>query len=177
MTQEAKGTSAANLDTIPHLVSLLRTFDNACLVTRQRTGTLRSRPMAIARVDADATVWFFTSKGSPKVTELASDERSLIAFQSATRFASLFGICEVSSDQGLIDELWKESYRAWYDDNHDPEIALLRFTPYEAEFWDNSGVKGLRYILLAAKAYMSGQTLADRMGGGEDSGAHAKVKL
>lgn len=176
MTEHLNSPSVVSIDTVVHLVSILRTFENACLVTRQRTGALHSRPMAIARVDPDATVWFFTSRGSPKVAELAEDKRSLIAFQSSTRFASMFGLCELSTDQVMIDELWKEAYRVWYDDNHDPTIALLRFTPYEAEFWDNSGIKGLKYVLLAAKAYVSGTPLGPSSVV-DDPAAHAKLKL
>lgn len=160
-----------------HLVSLLRDFETASLVTRERSGTLHSRPMSIASVDDDATIWFFTSNGSPKVAELASDERSLISFAGVTRFASLFGICELSTDQGVIDALWKESYRVWYDGNHDPQIVLLRFTPYEAEYWDNSGVNGLKYILRAAKAYVSGRPLSNNTTMRDDASAHAKLQL
>lgn len=160
-----------------HLVSLLRDFETASLVTRERSGTLHSRPMSIASVDDDATIWFFTSNGSPKVAELASDERSLISFAGVTRFASLYGICELSTDQDMIDALWKDSYRIWYDGNHDPEIVLLRFTPYEAEYWDNSGVSGLKYILRAAKAYVSGRPMSDNKTLRHDPAAHAKLHL
>lgn len=176
-TQAALDTDAAVDENLLHLVSLLREFETANLVTRERSGGLHSRPMTVAGVDDDATIWFFTSKTSPKVSELATDERALLSFQGITRFASLYGICEVSTDQDMIDALWKEGYRIWYSDNHDPEIVLLRFTPYEAEYWDQSGVQGLKYMLRAARAYVSGKPLNDHRTLSNNPSSHAKLQL
>lgn len=167
---------SADIDNLSHLVSLLRDFETASLVTRERSGTLHSRPMAIANIDDDATIWFFTSKDSAKVKELQADERTLISFQGVTRFASLYGICEVNNSQEMVDALWKDRYRVWYADSADPEIVLLRFTPYEAEFWDSSGVKGLTYVLRAAKAYVTGRPASDR-GFWQPTSDHAKLHL
>jgi general stress protein 26 len=177
MSQTLDKTNTNVDENLSHLVSLLREFQTASLVTRERTGTLHSRPMSVAAVDDDASIWFFTSKGSPKVAEISSDERALVSFQGTTRFASLYGICEVSADRDMLTALWQESYRVWYDSNHDPEIVLLRFTPYEAEYWDTSGLRGLKYILRAAKAYVSGRPLSERPEGTAEPATHAKLQL
>lgn len=176
-TGAAVATEVAVDENLLHLVSLLREFETANLVTRARSGALHSRPMTVAAVDDDATIWFFTSKNSPKVAELERDERALLSFQGVTRFASLYGIGEVSTDQEMIDALWKEGYRVWYSDSHDPEIVLLRFTPYEAEYWDQSGVQGLKYMLRAARAYVSGKPLSDHRSLSHDPHTHAKLHL
>ena len=53
-----------------HLVKIIREYNCGMLCTRTRDGQLRSRPMAIARVDDDGDVWFATSIDTPKVRDL-----------------------------------------------------------------------------------------------------------
>ena len=162
---------------MPHLVALLRDFDTATLITRDRAGDLHARPMSVASVDDDATMWFFTSNTSTKVHELLADERTLVSLQGPTCFAALNGCCDVDNDPAKIEALWKESYRTWYAGKDDPDLVLLRFTPYDAEYWDNSGVQGLKYILRAAKAYISGRPLKRTTEQSDDPSIHAKLAL
>ena len=49
------------------LRELLDDFDAAMLVTRRPDGSLRSRPMAVADLDADGTLWFLTQADSGKM--------------------------------------------------------------------------------------------------------------
>jgi hypothetical protein len=44
----------------------------------------------------------------------------------------------------------------WFKGPDDPRACVLVFTPSEAELWDASGVKGLRYLFAAAKAFVTG---------------------
>jgi len=48
-------------EAVSHLVSMLRDFSEATLITRSRAGALHGRPMSIAQVDDNATIWFITS--------------------------------------------------------------------------------------------------------------------
>ncbi len=56
----------------------------------------------------------------------------------------------------------------------DPELVLLRFVPFDAEYWDNSGAHGVKHAFEAAKAYLSGQKVD---ASDFDPEAHAKVLL
>jgi hypothetical protein len=49
--------------------------------------------------------------------------------------------------------------------------VLLRFSPIDAEYWDTSGARGLKYAFHAAKAYLSGDTAKKE----EDPEIHGKV--
>jgi general stress protein 26 len=158
-----------------HFLELLHEFDTATLITRARaSGELHGRPMAIADVAQDGTLWFITNVDSTKVLEVRDDSRALVSLQSPRRFVTMNGHLDLVADPAKVDELWKEQYRLWFDGRSDPEVVLLRFTPFDAEYWDNSGAHGVKHAFEAAKAYLKGQKLD---GHEHDPEAHAKVVL
>jgi general stress protein 26 len=156
-----------------HFFELLHEFDNATVITRARTGSLHGRPMAVAQVESDGTLWFITGVDSPKVLEVREDSRALISLQNSRQFVTMNGHLELVADRSKVDELWKEPYRIWFDGKSDPEIVLLRFTPLDAEYWDNAGAHGIRHAFEAAKAYLKGEKVKSD----GDPEAHAKVVL
>jgi general stress protein 26 len=160
-----------------HLTSLIREFETGLLVTRRANSALHVRPMALAGVDDDATLWFVTSSSSAKVKEIEQDARATVALQGSARYVVLDGKVEATRDRAKIQEMWKETYRVWYDGKSDPDIVLLRFTPSEAEYWDSSGIEGLKYVFRAAQAYLTRQPLKNDPDLKEDSDAHAKLRL
>jgi general stress protein 26 len=164
-------------ETTSHLVSLLREFDAATLVTRARGGSLHGRPMALAQVEDNVTLWFITSAVSAKVDEVAEDPRAMVTLQGASRFVCITGNAELVFDPKQIKALWKEQYRAWYEGENDPDIVLVRFTPFDAEYWDSSGLQGLKYAFQAARAYVPGQKLDETPALKTDPESHAKLKL
>ncbi len=143
----------------PHqkLDELLHEFDSAMLVTRCESGELRSRPMALAEVAADGSLWFMTERNSPKMGEMARDEHVNVAMQSKTKFVSISGHASPVEDRAKIEQLWKESWRIWFPKGKDdPTLVLVRVQGEQGEYWDNSGVRGIKYLIEAGKAYLSG---------------------
>jgi general stress protein 26 len=169
--------SDASSKQLEHLRDVVRQFDTTTLITRRRSGGLHGRPMSVAAVDDDLTVWLVTSASSPKVSEISEDGRVLLSFQRSSQFAALNGRAELVYDRDKIWELWREAYRVWYDGKSDPDIVLLRFTPYDAEYWDSSGAKGIAYLFRAARAYAMGEKLSDDSGMAVDPDYHGKVDL
>lgn len=55
----------------------------------------------------------------------------------------------------------------------DPSIVLLRVDVTAGEYWDNSGTSGLKYLIEAGKALVTG----DRPDLGNDPKVHGKVNL
>jgi general stress protein 26 len=164
-------------ETVSHLISMLRDFDAATLISRSRAGGLHGRPMSIARVEDDASIWFITSVASVKVDEVAEDARTTVTLQSSARFLCLNGTIELVFDRAQIKALWKSAYSVWYAGETDPDIVLLRFTPFDAEYWDNSGLQGLKYAFQAARSYVTGQKLDEKPELADDPEAHAKLRL
>lgn len=151
----------------------LKEAGTVMLITREANGELHSRPMAVARVDEANKMYFATSVTSPKVAELRADPRVDAIFQSKTRYASIAGQGTISQDRQLIDELWQESWKVWFENGKsDPDIAIIILDPERGEYWDQSGVKGLSYLFRAAKAYVTGAEMKKK-----DAELHAEVKL
>ncbi|MEP7049936.1 MAG: pyridoxamine 5'-phosphate oxidase family protein [Pseudomonadota bacterium] len=157
-----------------HFLELLRAFDTATVITRTRDGNLHGRPMAVADTADDGTLWFVTGVDSPKVLEIRDDSRGMVSLQKDQAFVSINGHFELVADRAKVDELWKEAYRVWFDGKSDPELVLLRFTPFDAEYWDSRGTHGVKYAFEAMKAYLSGQKIDPAE---YDPEAHARLEM
>ena len=158
-----------------HFFEILKEFDNAMLVTHGAATGLHARPMAIADVDKDGSVWFITGDDTAKVYELEKDPGLLAVMQSKTKQLVVGGRGELRRDPAKVQELWKETFRAWFKDKNDPSIVLIRLNPIEAEYWDMSGLQGVKFALNVAKAVVSGQPLPHGDPGNPE--AHAKLNL
>lgn len=139
-----------------HLLRLLEKFDTAMLVTRAMSGEIRSRPMAIVDREPSGDLWFITSPDA-KVDEVQANPNVNVALQGKDTYISVSGRAQVVRDQTKIDEIWEEPYKVWFPEGKDdPNIILIRVTADEGEFWDNQGSKGIKFLLDATKAYVTG---------------------
>ncbi|OYP37719.1 pyridoxamine 5'-phosphate oxidase family protein [Rhodopirellula sp. MGV] len=146
------------MDKHEKLIGLIGDFRNAMLVTRTSSGELDSRPMAIAEVDDDGTMWFVSDRNSGKIADLMLDQDVAVTMQSSGKFVSLTGKCQAVEDRQKIDEIWNEAFKVWFPaGKSDPSIVLLRVDPVRGEYWDNSGFQGVKYLLKAGKAYVQGE--------------------
>lgn len=140
-----------------HLRQLVESFDTAMLITRH-ADQLHARPMAIAEIEGTNVIWFATSADSPKTAEMRDDSRVSITLQSDRQFVALSGTGTLVRDRTKIDALWKEAWKVWFPNGKDdPSLALISVRVEDAEFWDNSGAKGIRYAFEAAKGFVRGE--------------------
>jgi general stress protein 26 len=157
------------------LRELLTDFDSAMLVTRTAAGELRSRPMAVADVEAGGAVWFVTERHSGKLEEIARDDHANVAMQSKWKFVSISGRAVVVDDARKVAEVWNEAWRVWFPGGKDdPSLVLLKVQGDEGEYWDNSGTSGIKYLISAGKAYLSGTKPLEVAG---DPKVHGKVAM
>jgi general stress protein 26 len=159
---------------IDKIHELLEDFDTAMLVTHANNSFLHSRPMAIAKVEPNCDLWFFTGRDSSKVNEIQDEQRVLIVCQDEhSRYISLLGQAELVSDRALFADLWQEHYKTWFPAGiDDPNLLLICVHAREAEYWDNQGTKGVKYMFQSLKAYATGTTPHAKEGE-----QHAKVAL
>jgi general stress protein 26 len=138
-----------------HLQELLESFDTAMLITHHGDQN-HARPMAVAEIEGVNTLWFVTLLDAPKADEIRRDDRVSITFQSGRRFVALSGRAELVGDRSRIHALWKSLWKVWFPlGKDDPSLSLIRVTVTDAEFWDDAGSKGLKYVFEAAKALLS----------------------
>jgi hypothetical protein len=57
-------------------------------------------------------------------------------------FVSVTGTAKISLDREKMQQLWSESYKAWFPQGiGDPNICLLCVEVTSAEYWDSPGAK------------------------------------
>ena len=145
------------VDKQKHLYELIKDFGEAMLVTRAKDGNMHARPMAVAEMQPDADAYFAANIDSPKIAEIEADPQALITFQGGSRFASIVGDVSITRDRAQIDRLWSEAWRMWFPQGKDDgTFCLLKFEARSGEYWDNSGAKGIRYIIEGVKALLQG---------------------
>jgi general stress protein 26 len=136
---------------------LMTEFSTAMLVTNSSQG-FHGRPMAIVSVDSSC-LSFFTAFDSPKVDEILKDPSVLVILQEDRSLCiSVNGTALLSRDKARIAGKWKESFKTWFPDGvDDPTLTLIDVYPSRIEYWDNSGLNKVKYLIEAAKAYVSGE--------------------
>ncbi len=156
------------------LFDVLSSFKTAMLVTHDAHGGLRARPLRVAEIESDGTLWFFTAADSGKALEIESDQRVGVVFQDGRRFVSITGAASLERSPELLERLFSEELRPWFPDGaQDPHAVALRVSPLAAELWDLHGVNGLFYAAHAAKALVKGERASDDA----DARYHQKMAL
>ena len=74
----------------------------------------------------------------------------------------------------MVAWLWKLEWQVWFlGGKDDPNLVLLRVDGQAGEYWDNSDTSGVKYLVEAGKALLTGtRPDVDR-----DPKVHAKVDL
>ena len=130
-------------DTQQHLYDLVKHYDTALVITYRADGKAHARPMAVAQLQADLDAYFATSITSPKVEEIEVNSSILVAFQSESEHAVIYGKATIVRDRNLIHKLWSESWRLWFPDGKDdPSICLVRVDAEEANTGIGVALKG-----------------------------------
>ena len=142
------------------LYELLRHFSTAMLVTHDRAGSLRARPMALVEVESSCRLWFITSDETAKTHEIEKNTQVLVVCQDKEIcHLSINGHAHLEKDRSHLDRIWRESFRVWFPEGKDdPSIVLIAVDPLDGEYWDNRGVQGIKYLVKSAGAYLSGKT-------------------
>jgi general stress protein 26 len=138
----------------------------AMMTTLEDDGTLRSRPMATQDMEFDGDLWFFTYASAPKVGDVEQHRQVNISYVKPDdeRYVSVSGTAQLVHDRKKMKDLWKPFLKAWFPNGlDDPEIALLKITVTEAEYWDAPSSKMVR--------------LAKSLAGGQQDTGGVDVKL
>jgi general stress protein 26 len=148
--------SEDSVDPEMRLREIVEGFDTAMLVTHAGDG-FRARPMAVAESAPEGVLYFVTDIDSGKVGDLAANPGAQVILQDGKRFASLAGRVRIVRDRALVEQLWTEASRLWFPQGKDdPSLCVLAFHVHEGEYWDRGGLKALKFLFKAAKAYATG---------------------
>ena len=135
---------------LTQLGKLIEEIPVAMFANLDGEGTLVSRPMSPLEMDVNGALWFFTDVHSSKVAQLQNVNLSF-ANPARASYVSLSGHGELETDQAHIRQLWSPFAKPWFPDGPDsPDLALLKFVPDTAEYWDAPHSKMVRMAAMAA---------------------------
>ena len=132
----------------------------AMLVTHDGNGDeLRARPMHAHGKREEDTIYFLTDRRHHKDEEIQINDNVCLAFADtgAQRYLSISGTATVVDDRARVHDLWEPSNKAFWDDENDPNIRVLRVRPAMAEFWDSPG-KIVTSVKMVAAALTGAKT-------------------
>ena len=139
-----------NSTEMAELCKLIEPIPVAMLSNLDAEGALVSRPMSALQVDAAGAVWFFVDLRSSRVEFLRVVNLSFVDAARGT-YVSLSGRGEIRSDRAQIQQLWTPMAKPWFPEGPDSRnLALLKFVPHTAEYWDAPHSKMVRMFAMAA---------------------------
>lgn len=128
------------------------------LATKAKTGFFQTepgnfpckgRPMAVAHVDEEGKLWFFSNGSSNKNAEIKKNNQVQIIFAKpdSSEFLCVSGEAKIVFDMNKMDELWSASMKQWFPKGlKDPELSLICVKPLEAHYWDMRNNKAVALI-------------------------------
>ena len=132
------------------LATLIQPMSGVAMLTSQDAdGALVSRPMAPLEMDDHGAIWFFTDRDSAKAEQLNTLNLSFSDSERGT-YVSLCGQGDLETDRSHIKRLWSPLARPWFPEGTESEnLALLKFTPSAAEYWDAVETKMVHLLATA----------------------------
>ncbi|TFW09878.1 general stress protein [Oxalobacteraceae bacterium OM1] len=130
------------------------------MTTEDDDGTLRSRPMSTLQMEADGTLWFFTSLSSPKIDEAQHHRHVNLSYARPDKqdYVSVSGTAAILRNPEKMQQLWTPWVKPWFPQGlADPDLVLIRVTMDEAEYWDAPGNVIKRFYGLS-KGVVTGKT-------------------
>ena len=145
-----------------HIAKLIEGIPIAMLTTMLADDAMASRPMAALEMDEQGALWFLTDQRSSKVECL--DVANLCFVDTAHgAYVSLSGHIEITTDREGIKRLWTPLAKPWFSEGPDSNnLALLKFVPDAADYWDGPGSKmvrafGVIALVIAGKPVAMGE--------------------
>lgn len=122
------------------------------LTTAASDGLLRSRPVILLEMDAEARLWFFVSASSDWVADLepavpANVTVAVTTADDSGLWVSVSGRISVVTDPARVEQLWTSAAEAFFIGPLDPDLRLICQAADSADYWDTKGVS--RYIEMA----------------------------
>ncbi len=129
---------------LTHVAQLIENIPIAMLTTLDADGALVSRPMTALEMDAQGALWFFIDVQSSKAEHLSAVNLSFTDRDHGD-YVSLSGRGDIDTDRARIKSLWTVFAKPWFPSGPDSDnLALLKFVPDTADYWDGPSSKMVR---------------------------------
>ena len=171
MTDTTGATTTASRD---KLWTMIKDIKFGMFTTRHpENGHLHSRPMTTQNKElgADDSLWYFMSRSSHPVEDLATEPTVNVAFADpgSDTWVSVSGEAAVVNDRAKVEQLWSKIDEAWFKGGpQDPDLALVQVRIVHANYWDVQESKIVQLFEMAKAAFT---------GKPANLGEHGEVRL
>ena len=110
----------------------------AMVTTITEDGSLHGRVALTQECGTDASIWFFTERGSQAHDDLRRSPSVSLTYAdpSSGTYAAVSGTAELISDHEKFGDLWDPAFLNWFPDGpHHPSLILTRVTVERIDFW------------------------------------------
>lgn len=138
---------------------------HVCMLTNHdHNGALVSKPMSPLEMDSNGAIWFITDirfdNASNGINSHDDNGKSIgnLSFsnESNSTYVSISGHYEISTNRVDIKRLWTAFAKPWFPDGPESDdLALLKFVPNTAEYWDAPHSRVVRLFAMAASIIAS----------------------
>jgi general stress protein 26 len=136
------------------LGQLIANMPVAMFTTVDGDGALVSRPMTPLEMDANGALWFFADVRSAKINQLGAVNLTFVDAAQGV-YVSMSGRGEIYADHGHTEHLWTEFATSWFPDGPDSaNLAMLKFLPQAADYWDAPHSQMVRVLAMAASVVL-----------------------
>lgn len=149
-------------EAVEKLRELVDKIDMGMVGTYQRgTEFIYAVPMSRQEVDDEGNIWYLLSAESQTHENLSENPFLSLLFSDPANynFLSLNGTAEISRDPARIEKYWNKMMEVWFEKGkEDPNIRVMKVTPFEAHYWDNKTNKLVTLFKVVTSA-VTGQKL------------------
>jgi general stress protein 26 len=131
---------SSGLEALPLVARALARFAPAVLLTSEGLGAIHV-PAEGESPELVRTFWFLADARSLREWEAHRRHVVTLCFHSPDErvYLTLAGRTEVVTDHAIAAALWRPSFKRWFTAGPaDPRLLLVRFTTYDAEFYETS---------------------------------------
>ena len=147
---------------LTQLSELIKESRICMLTTVDEENLMVARPMSPQEMCEQGALWFLTDPNTNKMQHL---QLMNVAFsnEAESTYVSISGHGELVTDRARIESLWSPFARPWFPNGVDSaNLALLKFVPHVAEYWDAPDSKMVRMFatvlsIVAAKPIGMGE--------------------
>ena len=142
------------------LLDKIREVKYTTLTTLDARNRLHSRPVYTCESDSDESLWFFSEKDAQEITEIRHNAQVGLGYSNPDKatYATIAGKAEIVEDPHKIKQLWREDFRGFFPKGaDDPNIALIKVTIENGEYWDTPG-----NVLVRTFAYAKAITTSEK---------------
>jgi general stress protein 26 len=125
------------------------------LVTQEKGGSMRVRPMTTQRVEEPGVIWMFMGASSHLAADIEANPNVLLTYAETgdSAFAVVRGLATALRDPAKAKELWSKFAEAWFPGGpDDPNLSLMRIALSSAEHWEPPHGKVVQFLQIATAA-------------------------